>query len=106
MRSPQMLSLAVALAAVATANPLPEQEAPTGGCTKTIAVLPPFTWGPTSTVWTTTTTLTRPVDCGGCTSVATRDIEVGPGPVVFFTTTVTATGPSTTTVLACATPTA
>ncbi|KAH0599754.1 hypothetical protein MHUMG1_02544 [Metarhizium humberi] len=117
MRTPQLLVLAVALATSTMANPVPEMgndPAARGAlnnpaapdepaCTTTMPVFAKMTFGPTSTVWTSTATSTESVDCGGCNEVQTSVVYVGPGPVVFFTTTTTAETASTTTVLACAT---
>ncbi|KID88700.1 hypothetical protein MGU_04043 [Metarhizium guizhouense ARSEF 977] len=117
MRTPQLLALAVALATSTMANPVPEMgndlaargalnnpAAPDEpGCTTTQVMFPQFTAGPTSTVWTSTATFTKSVDCGGCNEVQKSTLNMGPGPVVFFTTTVTAETASTTTVYACST---
>ncbi|KAK8920623.1 hypothetical protein H634G_02236 [Metarhizium anisopliae BRIP 53293] len=73
------------------------------GCTKTMPVMPQMTAGPVETVWTSTATVTKSVDCGGCNEVQTAVMDLGPGPVVFFTTTTTVETASTTTVLACST---
>ncbi|GJN70651.1 hypothetical protein VFPFJ_08847 [Purpureocillium lilacinum] len=61
-----------------------------------------FTWGPTSTVWTATTTTTHHVDCGPCTALHVSRVHLGVGPQIIYTTTVTATVPTTTTMYACA----
>ncbi|EXV01356.1 hypothetical protein X797_005452 [Metarhizium robertsii] len=73
------------------------------GCTATQRVAPHWTFGPTSTVWTSTATSTESVDCGGCNEVEASTFFLGMGPVVSFTTTITAETASTTTVFACAT---
>lgn len=70
-------------------------------CPKRLFHAPHFTWGPTRTVWTSTTTVTQEVDCGGCSDLQIVHLPFGPGPAVFFNTTVTATTASTTTVAAC-----
>ncbi|UNI20439.1 hypothetical protein JDV02_010861 [Purpureocillium takamizusanense] len=59
------------------------------------------TWGPTSTTYTATATHTRHVNCGPCTPARFARLHFGPGPQILYTTTVTATTPYTTTVLAC-----
>lgn len=111
MYAGQLIGLAMAMASPASANPDPqtdkagdEHEASPPGCTKTIFGIPPWTTGPTRTIWTTTTTSTKYVDCGGCTAVAKSFLPLGPGPVLLFTTTVTAAEPRTTSVLACGEP--
>ncbi|KAG6064504.1 hypothetical protein E4U32_000205 [Claviceps aff. humidiphila group G2b] len=73
------------------------------GCTTTLYELPPFIWGPTRTIWTTTTTSTESINCGPCTAVTTAIIPDGPGPVVHFNTTITEKKPSLATAYACAT---
>ncbi|KID71737.1 hypothetical protein MAN_01336, partial [Metarhizium hybridum] len=73
------------------------------GCTTTINVPPHWTFGPTSTVWTSTATFTSSVDCGGCNEVEESTMNFGMGPVVFFSTTTTAEEASTTIVYACST---
>lgn len=72
-------------------------------CTKFFPHADGFTFGPVSTVWTTTTTVTEQFDCGSCRAIRPNIIPLGPGPVIFFTTTVTAEGPSTTYEAACGT---
>lgn len=74
-------------------------------CARTVFHAPQFTWGPTKTVWTSTTTATKAVYCGGCDELEITTLAFGPGPVVFFTTIVTASTASTTTVLVCDAPT-
>ncbi|KAK9445834.1 hypothetical protein VB005_00948 [Metarhizium brunneum] len=73
------------------------------GCTTTRPVAPQWTAGPVETVWTSTTTVTETVDCGGCNEVQATPMYWGVGPAVFFTTTTTAETASTTTVYACST---
>ncbi|KAG6176718.1 hypothetical protein E4U25_007403 [Claviceps purpurea] len=73
------------------------------GCTTTLYELPPFIWGPTRTIWTTTTTSTESINCGPCTAVTTAIIPDGPGPVVHFNTTITEKRPSPATAFACKT---
>ncbi|QPH04694.1 hypothetical protein C2857_001904 [Epichloe festucae Fl1] len=111
MYAGQLIGFAMAMASAANANPDAqtynagdEHEASPPGCTKTIFGIPPWTAGPTRTIWTTTTTSTKYVDCGGCTAVARSYLPLGPGPVLLFTTTVTAAEPKTTSVLACGKP--
>lgn len=113
MHAAQLIGLVAVMAASVQGNPVPQmddepnmaaRDAYEAGCTLTVPIFPPFTAGPTYTVWTTTTTKTRHVDCGSCTAVTTSHLPFGPGPVVFFTTTVTATEPRKTTVLACGKP--
>ncbi|KJZ79448.1 hypothetical protein HIM_00917 [Hirsutella minnesotensis 3608] len=112
-----VLAVAACVASV-SANPMPAAEAAVvkdfgvveqpaaSHCTTTVAVLPHFTAGPVKTVWTSTETAIRIMDCGACDAVDLRYIPLGPGPVVFFTTTVTAATPSITNVLQCAGPSA
>ncbi|KAG5957478.1 hypothetical protein E4U58_005984 [Claviceps cyperi] len=73
------------------------------GCTTTLYRFLPFIWGPTRTIWTTTTTSTESINCGPCTAVTTAIIPDGPGPVVQFNTTITEKRPSPATAFACAT---
>ncbi|PKS05965.1 hypothetical protein jhhlp_007798 [Lomentospora prolificans] len=82
-------------------NPLPVVDAPDDqdngeGCTTTLFTVPQYEGGPTSTAWPSVETLTRAVDCGGCSSLVTSRLAIGPGPQVFYTTTVTVEAPSTT----------
>ncbi|KAJ2968334.1 hypothetical protein NQ176_g9229 [Zarea fungicola] len=51
-------------------------------CPKRLFHAPHFTWGPTRTVWTSTTTVTQEVDCGGCSDLQIFHIPSGPGPAV------------------------
>ena len=74
---------------------------PTSSCVKNIFHAPRFTHGPVSTVWTATETVTRKINCGGCEQLAVQTLPFGPGPVIFFSTTVTAATPTTVTVPAC-----
>lgn len=73
----------------------------TSGCTKQLFHAQAFTWGPVRTIWTSTATVTRKVNCGPCTALQLNYFPQGPGPVVFFPTTVTATTASTTTIPVC-----
>ncbi|EQL03406.1 hypothetical protein OCS_00865 [Ophiocordyceps sinensis CO18] len=108
-----LVAIAACLATV-SANPLPAGEAEmlanspdvarASDCTTTVAIFPTFTFGPVRTVYTATTTATHLVDCGGCDHLALSYIHLGVGPVVFFTTTVTAPTPAVTTVLECGAP--
>ncbi|KAM4062129.1 hypothetical protein HRG_008978 [Hirsutella rhossiliensis] len=117
LRRGVLLAIAACLAAV-SANPLPANEAAAipeaemlvkeqpdavraSECTTTVPVFPTFTFGPVRTVYTTTTTATHLVDCGGCNHLALSYVHLGVGPVVFFTTTTTAQTPAATTVLEC-----
>ncbi|EFY85768.1 hypothetical protein J3458_005360 [Metarhizium acridum] len=103
MRTPQLLALAVALATSTMANPVPNPAAADEpACTTTMIMGPKWTSGPTRTVWTSTTTATSEVDCGGCNDVTQSTLFLGVGPVVEFTTTTTMAEPSTTTAYACA----
>lgn len=86
--------VAVAAAAVATAT----------SCPKLIPYLPKLTWGPTKTVWTTTSTHTNTIDCGPCSTYSLLYVPIGVPPVIIFTTTTTAVAPSVTTVLECGEP--
>jgi hypothetical protein len=71
------------------------------GCTTTLPILAAWTWGPTRTFWTATSTTTHYLDCGHCTAVATTFLNVGVPPVVIFRATTTAADATTTTVLGC-----
>ncbi|GAB0133427.1 hypothetical protein EsDP_00001837 [Epichloe bromicola] len=111
MYAGQLIGFAMAMTSAANANPDPQTDkagdeviASPPGCTKTIFGIPPWTAGLTRTIWTTTTTSTKYVDCGGCTAVAESYFPYGPGPVLLFTTAVTAAEPKTTSVLACGKP--
>ncbi|OAQ62207.1 hypothetical protein VFPPC_07140 [Pochonia chlamydosporia 170] len=124
MYARQLVVLALALATSTMANPVPRVDnaedledtevrdvfqkstaAKTPGCTTVIPILPAWTWGPTRTIWTTTTTATAHVDCGLCTAIARTYLNLGVPPVVIFNDTTTVAVPSTTTVLRCATTT-
>ena len=72
-------------------------------CTAHVLTGPKYTHGPIKTVWTSTTTVSNPVDCGTCKHVMPTFYPAGPGPVIFFTSTVTATEPTTVSVPVCAT---
>lgn len=122
------LCIVLALAGLASANPLPPRDDVSinaesgqefaflldndrsgdspGQCPKVVVRAPVWTWGPTRTVWTTTATATQIIDCGGCDQLTISDLFLGHGPVVFFTATTTATEPSITTELKCGHPTA
>jgi hypothetical protein len=92
----------LAAAGTALATPIDARDAAVEEpCTTTAMRVPTFTWGPTETVWTSTATATQEVDCNGCDAVQVSYFPFGPGPVVFFTTTVTAATASTTTELVC-----
>ncbi|KAG5999437.1 hypothetical protein E4U21_006817 [Claviceps maximensis] len=86
-------------------NDIFKQPRQTNGCTLTLWEFPPFVFGPTRTVYTTTATTTSSVDCGLCKAVVTSDFPDGPGPVVFFSTTITEATPTTVTDFACETST-
>ncbi|KAJ6780978.1 hypothetical protein PWT90_05403 [Aphanocladium album] len=73
----------------------------TTSCPKHLFHAPAFTWGPTSTVWTSTATVTHKINCGGCDTLQINYLPLGPGPAVFFTTTVTASTASTMTIPVC-----
>ncbi|KAM3455884.1 hypothetical protein MY3296_002003 [Beauveria thailandica] len=94
----------LAAAGAALATPIDVRDAAAAveeSCTTTVMRMNPYTFGPTSTVWTETATETQEVNCSGCNAVATSDMYFGPGPVVFFTTTETATTATTTTEMVC-----
>ncbi|KAM3504422.1 hypothetical protein MY10362_003583 [Beauveria mimosiformis] len=93
--------LAAAGAALATPIHVRDVAAVEESCTTTMMQAPHYTFGPTSTVWTETATATQEVDCGGCDAVATSEMYFGPGPVVIYSTTVTAATPWTTTEWVC-----
>lgn len=78
-----------------------ESDGPTTSCVKHLLHAPHYTWGPTLTIWTSTTTVTEKINCEGCTSVQLDYLHFGPGPVISFNTTVTAATPSTLKVPAC-----
>ncbi|KND91651.1 hypothetical protein TOPH_03687 [Tolypocladium ophioglossoides CBS 100239] len=125
--------LLLALAGLAPANPLPPRDdvnanaergqdfavvldndhagasasaSASGECTKLILKAPDWTWGPTKTLWTTTATSTRIIDCGGCDKYTMSYLFFGVPPVVIFDATTTATGPSITIEVKCGHPTA
>lgn len=66
-------------------------------------VNPTFTFGPTSTFYTGTATTTRTVDCAPCMAPRPSSLALGIGPVISFTTTITAPEPSYTTEYVCST---
>lgn len=68
-------------------------------CTTTKMVLKQMHIGPTETVYTSAVTSTSMLACDGC-ALVTRN-WAGIGPVAHFTTTVTATGATTTTTFVC-----
>ncbi|KAH6610136.1 hypothetical protein Trco_000156 [Trichoderma cornu-damae] len=74
-------------------------------CTARILQAPEFNLGPTRTVYTTTTTALRIVNCGACTNVSPISIPLGVPPVAVFTTTITAKEPYTDTEFVCGTTT-
>ncbi|RDA84339.1 hypothetical protein CP532_4959 [Ophiocordyceps camponoti-leonardi (nom. inval.)] len=84
-------------------NPSATQEAgssPTS-CKRTLPLIMPINLGPVRTVWTTTTTTTRFIECSACPQVTVSWLFLGVPPVARFTTTTTASTASTTSVLAC-----
>ncbi|CAH0058573.1 unnamed protein product [Clonostachys solani] len=70
-------------------------------CQSVLPILPKFTFGPTRTVFTTTTTHTSTVDCGICEDVVPVIVPLGIPPVVLFTATTTASTPYVTTEYEC-----
>ncbi|SPO01479.1 uncharacterized protein DNG_04152 [Cephalotrichum gorgonifer] len=72
-------------------------------CTSTSFVFPDSTFGGMKTIWAETVTETSLVDCGGCGGLVMSTVLIAPGPPVVFTTTVTASTPSTTNLYACLT---
>ncbi|KAL7795157.1 hypothetical protein V8C37DRAFT_45459 [Trichoderma ceciliae] len=70
-------------------------------CTARVFQVPKINLGPTRTVFTTTTTASRIVDCGTCTNASPIPIPLGVPPVAIFKTTVTAKEPYTETELVC-----
>lgn len=70
-------------------------------CTRYVFPLPTLVWGPTSTLYTETSTVTESVDCGGCGSIVTSYGILGVPPVVRFNTTVTGTKPAIETAFVC-----
>lgn len=71
-------------------------------CTSTLLHTPKFTFGPTRTIWTETSAVTRTVDCGSCNHVIGSVLPFGVPPVVLFNTAVTATEPWLRTTFECA----
>ncbi|KAJ6443155.1 nucleolar GTP-binding protein 2 [Purpureocillium lavendulum] len=78
-----------------------DDDAKTAECPHRVLKKHQFTYGPTSTVWTTTTTTTHHVNCGPCTALHVSRVHLGVGPQIQYTATTTATVPYTTTVLQC-----
>ncbi|PNP39025.1 hypothetical protein TGAMA5MH_09251 [Trichoderma gamsii] len=76
-----------------------------GDCTARVLQVPKLNIGPTRTIFTTTTTTDRIVNCGICTNNSPTPIPLGVPPVAVFKTTVTAVEPYTETELVCGTPT-
>lgn len=74
-------------------------------CTARVLQVPKLNIGPTRTIFTTTTTTDRIVNCGTCTNNSPIPIPLGVPPVAVFKTTVTAVEPYTETELVCGTPT-
>ncbi|PTB43490.1 hypothetical protein M441DRAFT_56487 [Trichoderma asperellum CBS 433.97] len=74
-------------------------------CTARVLQVPKLNIGPTRTIFTTTTTTDRIIDCGPCTNNSPIPIPLGVPPVAIFKTTVTAVEPYTETELVCGTPT-
>jgi hypothetical protein len=74
-------------------------------CTARVFQVPKINLGPTRTIFTTTTTASRIVNCGTCTNASPIPIPLGVPPVAIFKTTVTATEPFTATELVCGTTT-
>jgi hypothetical protein len=93
----------IALLPFACAIPAPGQPGlkHSDTCTSTMLLRPDFDFGPTSTVYTRTTTTTISMDCGDCTSVMWDFIGFGVPPVVFFDATTTAQEPAVETAYAC-----
>ncbi|EHK49102.1 uncharacterized protein TrAtP1_000303 [Trichoderma atroviride] len=76
-----------------------------GDCTARVLQVPKLNIGPTRTIFTTTTTTDRIVNCGTCTNNSPIPIPLGVPPVAVFKTTITAVEPYTETELVCGTPT-
>ncbi|KAL9489581.1 hypothetical protein ACSS6W_001858 [Trichoderma asperelloides] len=74
-----------------------------GDCTARVLQVPKLNIGPTRTIFTTTTTTDRIIDCGPCTNNSPIPIPLGVPPVAIFKTTVTAVEPYTETELVCGT---
>ncbi|CAG9977929.1 unnamed protein product [Clonostachys byssicola] len=70
-------------------------------CQSVLPILPKFTFGPTRTIFTTTTTHTSTVDCGFCEDVVPVMMPLGIPPVVLFNATTTASIPYVTTEYEC-----
>ncbi|RFU76808.1 hypothetical protein TARUN_5394 [Trichoderma arundinaceum] len=70
-------------------------------CTARVLQVPKINLGPTRTVFTTTKTTSRVVNCGTCTNASPVPIPLGVPPVAIFTTTITAKEPFTETELVC-----
>ncbi|KAM0486175.1 hypothetical protein ACHAPX_000877 [Trichoderma viride] len=75
-----------------------------GDCTARVLQVPKLNIGPTRTIFTTTVTTDRIVNCGTCTNNSPTPIPLGVPPVAVFKTTVTAVEPYTETELVCGTP--
>ncbi|KAM0465063.1 hypothetical protein ACHAPV_002058 [Trichoderma viride] len=75
-----------------------------GDCTARVLQVPKLNIGPTRTIFTTTTTTDRIVNCGTCTNNSPIPIPLGVPPVAVFKTTITAVEPYTETELVCGTP--
>jgi hypothetical protein len=86
-----------------TDNATGPSDGPGNACPTVKFVNPTLTFGPTSTFYTATATTTETLDCGPCIAVKPSTLALGPGPVVFFTTAITAPQPSYTTEYVCAT---
>ncbi|EPS40955.1 hypothetical protein H072_5106 [Dactylellina haptotyla CBS 200.50] len=75
---------------ISSALALPAADAaPASQCTSTLRYLPTMNLSPTETVYLTTVTRVSHVDCSGCAAVTAVPVPLGPGPVVFKTTTTT-----------------
>lgn len=90
-----LASLARASDPTALEEPQPSQ------CQSVLPILPKFTFGPTRTIFTTTTTHTSTVDCGICEDVVPMIVPLGIPPVVLFNATTTASTPLVTTEYEC-----
>ena len=84
---------------IATEQPV--ETAVEEGCTSTLVQAEHFNLDPTETVWPGVETVTKLLDCGGCSELETMVLNMGVGPAVFRTKTVTAETPSTTLEYAC-----
>lgn len=84
-----------------TETAAPSGEASETGCTRYVFPFPTLVWGPTSTLYSATETITQSIDCGGCSEIATSYGAFGVPPVVHFNTTVTGVRPATATAFAC-----